>query len=210
MTGLGTGATEDDEVSVPWWRSSQGRRQGALIVVLAGVLVAMVVQACAGSDDADGSEPPPPPPPSTTATTLSPEAEAEQAYRDFVAMTHEVYLSPDPADPRIAEHATGDARDTFETTLTRLQTEGIHYRIGELDKQTMLATTIEDDTATLSVCYVDHSGSFDSATGAEVQPMRVTTSLTTVSLQRASDRWLVSTVRDDPDKIWEGEYTCGA
>ncbi len=206
MSALGTEGTEAHVM--PWWRSPRAWRQTALLLVLIGLVVGMIVQACRGSDDAR-SEPPPSPPPTTT-TTLSAEAEAEQAYRDFVAMTHEVYLSPDPQDPRIAEHATGGAKATFETTLIRMQAEGLVYRVGEHDKLTVLSTTIEGDTAILTVCYVDHSGSFDRATGAEIQPMRVTTSLSTVNLQRGPDGWLVSSVHDDPDKTWEGEYTCGA
>ncbi len=44
-------------------------------------------------------------------------------------------------------------------------------RGGPDDNQTILSVSVDGDTATLSVCYVDQSGVYDAATGAELVPM---------------------------------------
>jgi hypothetical protein len=184
-------------------RWSSRPRIGAGLLMLALVLV---VSDCGGDDDAkaDPDERPAP----TTTTTLSPEQEVEQAYRDFIAMTKRAALAPDPTNPEIAARATGDARANFEATLTRLQAEGTQYRTGQRDNQTILSTTIDGDTATLSVCYVGHTGAFDLATAHEIEPMRVVTSLDKTTLTREDGVWRVSLVLNET--IWEGEYSCGA
>jgi hypothetical protein len=186
-------------------RSRRSSRPRIGVGLLMFVLI-LVVSDCGGDDDAKPD--PDERPASTTTTTLSPEQEVEQAYRDFIAMTNSVYLAPDPTDPRIAEYATGDARANLEATLTEMQAEGIHYRTGQLHNQTILSTTVSADTATLKVCYVDHSGSYDTATAREIEPMRVVTSLDTTTVVRDGEAWRVSLVLNDV--IWEGEYSCAA
>jgi hypothetical protein len=196
---------EREMPSRQWRRAATAVRLTA--AVLAAVLLLAVAAACGGDDDtADADERPS----STTTTTLTPEAEVEQAYRDFIEMTKSLTLAPDPTDPEIAARSVDDARANLEANLTQLQTDGIQYRIGELDEQTVLSTTIEGDTATLSVCYVDHSGSFSTTSGAEIEPMRVVTSLDTTTLRLVDGTWRVSLTTTQPENMWEGEYSCGA
>ena len=104
------GTEPEDAAAAPWYRSRRAWAEAAVILVLVAVLVGLVVTACQGNDDPD--------PPADTTTTLDAEAAAEeevrQAYRDFLAMTFRVAEAPDPTDPAIAEHATGDVRANLE------------------------------------------------------------------------------------------------
>jgi hypothetical protein len=167
----------------------------------------LVVSDCVDDNDAkaDPDERPAP----TTTTTLSPEQEVEQAYKDFIAMVTRIYLAPDPNDPEIAERSTGEARANFEATLMRMQSEGTVIRIGQEDRQTILSTAISGDSATLSVCFVDQSGTFDAATSAEVEAMRTVTTLDETTLLRQGGMWRVSRITNQPGNMWEGEYSCG-
>ena len=170
------GTEPEDAAAVRWYRSRRAWAEAAVILALVAVLVGLVVTACQGDDDPD--------PPTDTSTTLDAEAAAEeevrQAYRDFLAMTFRVPTRPTRPIPTIAEHATGDVRANLERVAARDRERGIVIRGGPEDNQTILSVSVDGDTATLSVCYVDQSGVYDAATGAELVPMETVTTLDTV------------------------------
>jgi hypothetical protein len=199
------GTEPDDDAAAPWYRSRRAWAEAAVILALVAVLVGLVVTACQGNDDPD--------PPTDTSTTLDAEAAAEeevrQAYRDFLAMTFRNAEAPDPADPAIAEHATGDVRANLERAAARDRDRGIVIRGGPEDRQTILTVSVDGETATLSVCYVDQSGVYDAATGAELVPMEIVTTLDTVGMVRESGAWKVRSIENSEEAKWAGVHDCG-
>jgi len=194
---------EAHSATTSWWHVPRAWAQLVLFVALVAVTGYLLIGLIGDSDDKAT-------PTATTTTTITPEAEVESAYRDFIDMVNRVYLAPDPADPEIAEHATGQTRANFEKTLTDLQARGTVYRGGPDDRQTILATSVTGDSAKMSVCYVGQSGEYDAATGAEVQPMRTFTTLDTVTLFRERGEWKVSSETNAPTGMWEGVDDCAA
>ena len=188
----------------PWYKTRRAWAEAALILVATAALVAVVFAACAG-DDASTD-------PSATSTTLDPDEAAEdevrQAYRDFLEMAFRIAEAPDPNDPEIAQRATGDARGRIEQSAAEDQARGVIARGGPKDEQTILTTTVTGDSARLTVCYVDHSGVFDAVTGAEIEPMTITTSLSNIDLVQDAGVWKVSLVETQQGKQWDGVHDC--
>jgi hypothetical protein len=202
----GAGTEPEDDAAAPWYRSRRAWAEAAVILALVAVLVGLVVTACQGNDNPD--------PPTDTTTTLDAEAateeEVRQAYRDFLAMFFRVTAVADPTDPGIAEHATGAVRAEIERSTTDGRARGVVVRGGPYDEQTILTTSVTGDTATLTVCYVDHSGEFDAATGAEIAPMTITTTLDRVDMVREDGLWKVSFFDNAEGDEWPGVHDCGA
>ena len=188
----------------PWYKTRRAWAEAALILVATAALVAVVFAACAG-DDAS-TDPP------ATSTTLDPdeasEDEVRQAYRDFLEMAFRIAEAPDPNDPEIAQRATGDARGRIEQSAAEDQARGVVVRGGPDNKQTILTTTVAGDSARLTVCFVDHAGVFDAATGAEIEPMTTTTRLGTIDLLREDGTWKVNLVEAQEGKEWDGVHDC--
>ena len=164
---------------------------GSLMAAIVVVGLVAGTRLLTPSDD----RPTPTPRPGTTTATADPRAGVETAYRNFLRMVARLDGAPDPDDPEIAARATGNTRTTFVRTLTERRAEGRIVKLGPQDHQTILSADVVGDTATLSVCHVDHSGTFDAATGAVLHEMTVTTSRTSVTLVREQGQWKVSHVR---------------
>jgi hypothetical protein len=192
---------EAQSTTAPWWHSPRAWAQLALFVLLVAVTGYLLIGLIGDSDDKAS-------PPATTTTTITPEAEVESAYRAFIDMVKRLTAAPDPGDPEIAQRATGEVRTNFEKALTDLQAKGDVIRGGPEDSQRVLSTAIDGDTATLSVCYVDHSGEYNAATGAEVQPMLIFTNLDTVTMVREDGVWRVSTETSAAGATQEGVHDC--
>jgi len=189
----------------PWYKTRRAWAEAALILVATAALVAVVFAACANDDDAS-SDPP------ATSTTPDPDEAAEeevrQAYRDFLEMAFRVAANPDPADPEIATHSTGDTRARLEEAAAHDQARGVVVRGGPEDSQTILSTSVDGDTAVLSVCYVGQSGVYDTTTGAELVPMEIITTLDRVELVREAGTWKVRSVGNDEEDKWAGVHDC--
>jgi hypothetical protein len=189
---------------VPWYKTRRAWAEAALILVLTAALVAVVFAACAG--DGESADPP------ATSTTVDPneavKEEVRQAYRDFLEMFFRVTAAADPNDPGIAQHTTGPLRAEIERTTAADRARGVVVRGGPYDEQTILTTTVDGDIATLTVCYVDHSGEFDAATGAEIAPMTVVTTLDVVELVREDGVWKVRFFDNEEGNEWQGVSDC--
>ena len=177
--------------------NDERRRNRVTLAMVAGLMLAIVAggllvgNALLGRDENPAAVRPSP----TTSATADTRADVERAYRNFLRMVARLDVAPNPVDPEIAARSTGITRATFEKTLTTRKAQGRIVKLGPRDRQTILSTAVDGDTATLKVCHVDHSGTFDAATGAVVHEMTVTTSTTRVTLVRRQGRWKVSDVR---------------
>jgi hypothetical protein len=200
------GTEPEDETAAPWYRRPRAWAEAAVIPALTALLIGLLVTACQDDDDAD-------PPPDPT-TTLDRQAQAEedvrQAYRDFLAMVARVSAAPDPSDPGLAEHATGDVRANLEQSLADDLARGIVIRTGPEDEQTILSASVDGDAATLSVCYVGQSAEYDAATGAALAPMQIVTTLDRVDMVRESGSWKVRFVDNAEEDRWAGVHDCDA
>ena len=136
-----------------------------------------------------------PPAAASTTTTADPKGEVEQAFRAFNTMVDRLEQAPDPDDPEIARVTTGVTRTNFERSLAKRKTDGVIVKIGPQARQTVRSTTVSGNTATMSVCFVDQSGTFDAATGAPRSPMQITANPSSVLLVREDGVWKVSRVR---------------
>jgi hypothetical protein len=146
----------------------------------------------------------------TTTTPADPEAEVEQAYRAYLAMEARLVAAPDPNDPEIPERATGRALARLKDALAEDVQKGQVIRVGPATSQTILSIEVMDDHATVRACFVDESGLFDAANGAEIVPMHTGTAIDTAVLEREGGMWRVS-LREVPaaDEHWEGATSCG-
>jgi hypothetical protein len=194
---------EAHSTTTSWWRSPRAWAQLAIFVALVAVIGYLLIGFLRESDDKGSSAAP-------TTTPITSEAEVESAYRRYLAMVDRVYLAPNPADPEIAQLTTGDVRDNLEQSFADLQAKGSVYRVGPEDRQTVLSTAIDGKTATLSVCYVGQSGEYDAATGAELQPMQIFTTLDAVTVLREQGAWKVSHVGNKQGDAWQGVHDCAA
>jgi len=194
---------EAHNATTSWWHSPRAWAQLVLFVALVAVTAYLLIGLIGDSDDKATQ-------PATTTTTITPEAEVESAYRDFIDMVARLTLAPDPLDPEIAQRTTGEARANFESALTDLQARGTLIRGGAEDRQSILSAAVNGNTATLSVCYVGQSGEYDALTGAEIQPMRIYTTLDTVSLIQDEGIWKVASEGNAETDMWEGVHDCAA
>jgi hypothetical protein len=147
--------------------------------------------------------------PTATAPVDDVEAEVEAAYRAYIAMGQRLVAAPNPDDPEIPERTTGSALARVKAVLADDLARGHVIRTGPASSQTILSIDVDGDQATLRACFVDESGLFDAATGAEIEPVRIVTAIDTVVLQRESGAWRVSNQKTPAaDEQWEGATTC--
>jgi hypothetical protein len=177
----------------------------AVVVLAAGVawLWAKVTEA----DDNAKSEASP----TTTSTApVDAEAEIEDAYRAYMAMQQRLLQAPDPSDPELPQRATGSTLDRLRATLADYAAKGQVIRVGPATAQTILSIEVSGDQATVRACYVDESGLYEAASGAELQAMHTGTAIDRSVLQRDDGIWRVSR-RFAPaeSEHWEGATTCG-
>jgi hypothetical protein len=197
--------TESGRARVGWWQTGRGRLQAIAIVtgtILVVILAILVVRG--PSTDAPAA----PPPRSTSSTTLSPEAEVEQAYRAFWDMSARLSASPDPGDPEIARRSTGQLRDNVEETLRNRRDRGEAVRVGAATELTVLSTVIHDDTATMKGCFVDQASVVTASTGDVIQPTVTVTRLETATAVRQGGVWKLSRIENNPKDRWQGVSTC--
>ena len=99
-------------------------------------------------------------------------------------------------------------RANLERSFADDQARGVVLRTGPYDEQTILSAAVDGDAATLSVCYVGQSGVYDAATGAEVVPMEVVTTLDRVDMVRETGVWKVRFVDNAEEDRWAGVHDC--
>jgi hypothetical protein len=148
------------------------------------VILAILVVRGPGTD-----APAAPPLRSTTSTTLSPEAEVEQAYRAFDAMVSRLNLAPDPEDPEIAQRTTGEFKSQYELVLADRRTRGVAVKTGPRYGPTALTTTVDGSSATVRTCYVDQAATVNAMTGAEIDAMTTVPELITLSFAWEEGTW---------------------
>jgi hypothetical protein len=147
--------------------------------------------------------------PTTTARVNDVEAEVEAAYRAYLAMHVRLEAAPNPDDPEIPEHATGRTLAHLKSVLAEDVAAGRVIRVGPAWSQTIMSIDVTGNQATLTACYVDESGVFDAASGAVIEPTRISTSIDTTLLEREGGRWRVSYRQPpDADEQWEEVTSC--
>jgi hypothetical protein len=132
-----------------------------------------------------------PPLRSTTSTTLSPEAEVEQAYRAFDAMLARLSPAPDPSDPEIAQLTTGEFRARLERVLADRRARGLAVKLGPEDGPLSVDTRVTSGSAVVKACYVDQAVTVNVETGANVDAMRTVREFQTLTLVREQGTWKV-------------------
>jgi hypothetical protein len=189
-----------------------GHRLGTTVVAI--VAAALPLVACSGGDDDAGGDTATTQPPETTTsvaptTTLSPEEQAEAdvraAYDAYWAMSERLAAAPDPQDPEIAERTTGDALDSVTTLLTQFLTQGRTVSFLADYSHDVLSVDIDETSALVRDCYVDHAAQIDAETGDVVLEATATLHLE-VTLVSDSGAWKVSDVKRLD--AWEGIVQC--
>jgi hypothetical protein len=172
-----------------------------LLVAAGGWLLGKVIEADDNSkSEASGT---------TTTAPPDPEAEVEQAYRAYLAMEARLVAAPDPNDAEIPERATGPALARLKEALAEDVEKGHVIRVGPATSQTILSIEVTGSKATVRACFIDESGLYDAATGAELVPMRTGTAIDTAELVREGGAWRVSLRRvPAADEHWEGATSC--
>ena len=189
----GAEETQSDEPSPPptWWHTYRGWFEGAALVLVLALVAFVVTGIVIGGSDDD------PPrsasrPSSTSQTTLSPEAEVEQAYRGFDAMLARLNPAPDPDDPEIAQRTTGEFRARLERIMADRRARGLRVQTGAAAGPRSVSAVVNGRSATLTACYVDQASIVSERTGATVNPMRTVTEQLTLTFAEESGLWKVS------------------
>lgn len=192
--------TQSDEPSPPptWWHTYRGWFEGAALVLVLALVAFVVTGIVIGGSDDD------PPrsasrPSSTSQTTLSPEAEVEQAYRGFDAMLARLNPAPDPDDPEIAQRTTGEFRAQIERVMADRRARRLAVRTGPDYGPREIVTTVSGESATLQTCYVDQAAIVNVTTGAEVNAMRSVTEHQTLTFVREGGAWKLRRLVIDHD-----------
>lgn len=157
--------------------------------------VALLVAACGGGGDDGGALPTAAttaPPLSTQSAGANERAAVLAAYRAF----WDAYLAAadpmDPADPRLAEVATGEELRQLRSGFLAMKSAGEVIR-GSLDLAPQLLG-LERSSATVKDCYLDRTGVYDAATGRRKDPEGEVRYLVTVRLVREDGRWKVASI----------------
>ncbi len=186
-------------------------RWAATLTALCAVVTTGACGGDGGTDDAspasttEASEPADTTVAETTTTTLSPEAEVEAAVADYYAMVVLLVQAPDPADPEIAQRATGTNLDRLASNLTQYATLGHVVQRGPNMGQTLIGAEVSGDRATVDVCSVDDSVLIEAATGRVIND-DVVTRVITYRLERVDATWLVAETTSG--QSWEGVSDC--
>ena len=168
------------------------------------VALLLAAAACSGSSSGKDKEASPTTQPEqsvttvTTAATPTVETEVLAAYRAF----WDAYLAAadpmNPEDPRLAERATGGELETVQKAFLARRSAGEVIR-GTLDLAPRVASVNPDRTAaTVTDCYADHTGVYDSATGTRKDTESGVRHLVTVEMVLQST-WKVASVTLERD-----------
>jgi hypothetical protein len=136
----------------------------------------------------------------TTSTTLSPEADVEQAYAAFDAMLARLNPAPNPDDPEIAKRTTGEFRAQFERVLADRRARRWAVKAGPDYGPQRVATTVRGESATVQSCYVDQAAIVNVDTGAAVDPMTTVTEHQTLTFVREEGQWKLRRLVIDHDR----------
>lgn len=179
--------TQRGRTQVGWWRTRRGWVEAVGIVASLALLAYLVVGLV--RDPQPGRAGHQRPVVATTSTTLSPEGEVEQAYREFDAMLARLSPAPNPDDPEIVQRTTGEFRDRLRRVLADQRARRLAVELGPEYGPTKVVVTVKGDAATVKACYVDQSAIVNVATGASVNPMRTVRELQTLTFVREGGRW---------------------
>jgi hypothetical protein len=170
-------------------------------------LVGILAVGCGGGDD--DSSPPTSRRGSTTTvstpTTLSAEAEVEEAYLAYWEMGERLLEAPDPDDPEIAQRAIDPARGQMIDSLTTLNARQQAVRRGSGYAHNVLSVEVTGEMASVRDCVVDDGAVISVVSGSTIRE-HVSTVLLETTLRRQGAHWRVSQI--DQRDSWEGATTC--
>ncbi|HKE76674.1 MAG TPA: hypothetical protein VKB57_23855 [Acidimicrobiales bacterium] len=181
--------TRSDPPPPTRWRAVRPWLEGAGIALLLVGIVYVALGLRGGSSDdpahrsAAGT---------TTSTSLSPEAEVEQAYRAFEAMLVRLSTAPNPDDPEIAQRTTGEFRARVERIMADRRARHLLVRFGAEAGPTSVSAVVHGGSATVKACYVDQAAIVNGRTGAVIDPMTTVHERLTVTLDEDRGLWKVS------------------
>jgi hypothetical protein len=170
------------------------------ILVVAAALV-FGVTSCSNDDDDPkgptatvGTSPPTSKPTTSTTTIEDVEAEVEAAYLEAEAAYQAMAQDPDPSDPRIPRHFSGQALELIEARLDRFVREGIATRYSEEGPPRSTTVSVElvdgESRAIIRTCVVNDVVQFRTADGSVINDS-VSTSILDTDLEARDGRWLV-------------------
>jgi hypothetical protein len=200
--------TRSDPPPPTRWRAVRSWLEGAAIALVLAGIVYFALGLRGGSSD-DPSQRSTPDTATTTPTSLSPEAEVEQAYRAFEAMLIRLGPAPNPDDPEIAQRTTGEFRGRLERILTDRRARGLIVKAGAEAGPTSVAVVANGGSATVKACYVDQAAIVNKRTGVTVDPMRTANERLTITFTEEDDRWKVSHFVIDRKPGTRELATCG-
>lgn len=114
---------------------------------------------------------------------------------------------PDPADPRLGQHAVGERLDAFTAEVQRFRDEGLRLAAAAAPTgvQSVTVVSVDGDSAEVRECFVDDALVLDRATGAVVNDDLVTLS-SRATVRRVDGVWKVAEVV--VLQSWEGVAGC--
>ena len=167
------------------------------------LLVMGALAACGGGDDSAS----PDPPSSTTSTsaatsTTTVEESVIAAYGAFWDGYLKAADPMNPEHPVLAEVATGEQLRQLRSAFLARLSAGEVIR-GGLDKAPDVVE-VSGDTATVSDCYLDRTGIYDSKTGQRKDTETGVRHLVTVRLVREASVWKVTSLTREGDGCTPG------
>ena len=155
----------------------------------------MLALACGDDGDAEAaSETPSPQSQDTTTTTVTPEAEVEAAYLAYWDMLDRLSQAPDPNDPEIAQHVSGEALLEVIDGLRTLRAQGHVAQIGPQYAHSVLTVEVRGNRAVVRDCVVDDSTIVNEATGQVIEGGEAATGVLEVTMLVRDSRWQVDSV----------------
>lgn len=146
----------------------------------------------------------------TTTTVSTVEDEIEAAYRAHWDAYVEIFAAPDPNNPLIDQHFTGDAKQAVLDAIARHLIDGTAVRAPDDPAdfaQDVLSVDVDGGEAQVISCVVDGLVVVDSATGTAINDNLVTLRRATTMLL-SDGRWKVSA--GTSERLGEGRLTCDA
>jgi hypothetical protein len=177
-----------------------------LVLLLAVGMAVVVVWVVASGDAGVSLEEPPPPEDGVPASV---EQEVLAAWRGYGEALDQVNREmPDPDDPLLARHATGETLESVRAAAARNRDEGIVTARppDSVAQQWAEVISVDGDTAQIRSCEVDDRLVLNAETGETLTPPHVSTLLVEATLVREDGAWKVA--RGGVVEEWDGIAGC--
>ena len=165
------------------------------LLLLSLALVVTVGAACSSSKPRNPDAPVTTTVVEPTSTTVDTNTAIVDAYRRYWDVFIAVSAVMDPADPRLAEVATGDALAQLHNSILAARVDGVVAR-GTIDLAPKLAG-VEGDEALIDDCYANHIVDHDAASGKPKGSERADRVQVTVGMRREAGVWKVAGIRPE-------------